>query len=99
MPKTLSAATLTFCLMLAGRLIAQEPATLSGKILQADGRPAAGASISLIKQDRRVFADNLGYFFIKDLLAINDTMVISSVNAKSFWHKYCKDLEEEFRFV
>ena len=76
-------------LVLAGLLFFFRPAmaqsslgTIKGKVIDADGKPAAGVSVTLQKLNKATETDKAGFFVLSHLPAISDTLVISSVEMK-----------------
>jgi iron complex outermembrane recepter protein len=59
---------------------------IKGQILAADGTPASGVSIELRNQKRIALSDNNGFFTLRHLPALRDTLIVSSVDSKLFFH-------------
>ena len=67
------------------QLFSQKPnASITGKIITADGEPAAGVSIELKHSGKLTISDSRGFFSLQHLPALSDSLVISSVGTNLF---------------
>ena len=74
-----------FTLLISSKYtFAQKPSgSISGRILNADGSPAY-VTIELRKSGTLAVTDNNGYFNLHNLPALQDTLLITSVESKSY---------------
>jgi iron complex outermembrane receptor protein len=59
---------------------------IKGKVVDADGRPAVNIHVRLVHSKKATITDNNGYFILQHLPALNDTLLISSVESKVLMH-------------
>lgn len=57
---------------------------IKGRILTADGNPAASVSVQLKKLKKIVFTNDNGFFIFQHLPALEDSLVISSIESENF---------------
>jgi len=57
---------------------------IKGKILAADGNPAASVSVELKKLKRIIFTSENGYFILQHLPGLEDSLMISSVESEIY---------------
>ena len=57
---------------------------VKGKIVSTDGNPAPGVIVNLEKLKRFAVTDDEGMFTLKNLPALHDKLIISSVNSKGY---------------
>lgn len=70
-------------LMLAcSNIWAQEAGVLKGRILDAEGKPIAGAVVNVAEQSRIVLSDENGFFFLKNVKA-DDELCVSCIGYKN----------------
>lgn len=70
-------------LMLAcSNIWAQEAGMLKGRILDAEGKPIAGAVVNVAEQSRIVLSDENGFFFLKNVKA-DDELCVSCIGYKN----------------
>lgn len=60
----------------------KSPASIHGKIVSRDGKPAQSVTVQLQRQNRFTFSDNNGFFILSNLHPGNDSLVISSTEFK-----------------
>jgi len=61
---------------------AQEAGVLKGRILDAEGKPIAGAVVNVAEQSRIVLSDENGFFFLKNVKA-DDELCVSCIGYKN----------------
>ena len=93
MLKSLPFISLYIVLQIPLLLFAQKPsATLKGKIISADGKPAPSVIVELQKLKRVAITDGQGNFILNNLPALHDKLIVSSVEAI----EYNKDIKLTF---
>ena len=55
---------------------------IKGKILDAEGKPAVNINIELLKAKKNTITDDNGFFKLQHLPALQDTLIISSIDSK-----------------
>lgn len=78
-----------FCALLlfffGSQLLAQKPMGLiKGIIVDAEGKPAVNVTIELQKTRRITVSNNSGFFQLQHLPPLQDTLIVSSVESKSY---------------
>jgi iron complex outermembrane receptor protein len=69
-------------------------ATMKGKIIDADGTPMASLTVRLKKFRAVTVTNNNGLFIFHGLPALQDTLIISSVNSKSLFQAVSLSVNE-----
>ena len=59
-------------------------ASIHGRILNNDGKPAQSVTVELQRLNKLTFSDNNGFFILSHLQPGNDSLIISSIEFKTF---------------
>src|ERR1700733_13239061 len=57
---------------------------IKGRIIDAEGKPAVKVNVELQKLQRIAVTDNNGFFVLQHLPVLSDTLILSSIESKTF---------------